>query len=265
MTIQNNQNNVALITGASKGIGKELAHIHAAKGGDLVLVARNKQSLGLLKAELENQYKVSVTVIALDLSLADSAQQVFEQTEQLGIEVDVLINNAGFGGHGKFHERELSADQAMMQLNMVTLSNLTHLYLQGMVARNNGKILNVSSTASFLPGPLQAVYYATKAYVTSFSQAVAEEVAENNITVTALCPGTVATGFVEAGNLEGVDAWKNAASAESVARYGYQAMEKGELVAINQRSLSFMLNWIIPFMPRKTLLKISRQSMEKTK
>ncbi|MDO6684814.1 MULTISPECIES: SDR family NAD(P)-dependent oxidoreductase [unclassified Agarivorans] len=265
MTIQNNQNNVALITGASKGIGKELAHIHAAKGGDLVLVARNKQSLDLLKAELENQYKVSVTVIALDLSLADSAQQVFEQTEQLGIEVDVLINNAGFGGHGKFHERELSADQAMMQLNMVTLSNLTHLYLQGMVARNSGKILNVSSTASFLPGPLQAVYYATKAYVTSFSQAVAEEVAENNITITALCPGTVATGFVEAGNLEGVDAWKNAASAESVAECGYQAMEKGELVAINQRSLSFMLNWIIPFMPRKTLLKISRQAMEKTK
>ncbi|WP_114765386.1 SDR family NAD(P)-dependent oxidoreductase [Vibrio rhodolitus] len=256
--------NTALITGASSGIGLELAKIHASKGGNLILVARSESKLNDLKAELENQYGVQVTVIALDLSQPNSAQALFEQTEARSLQVDTLINNAGFGGHGKFHERSLVDEQAMMQLNMVTLTNLTHLYLKGMVERKQGKILNVSSTASFMPGPLQAVYYATKSYVTSFSQAVAEEVKDNGVTVTALCPGTVATGFVEAGNLEGVDAWKNAKTPSSVAECGYNAMEKGELVAFNEPSLKFMLNWIIPFLPRKLVLKISRQTMEKS-
>lgn len=151
----------------------------------------------------------------------------------------------------------------MIQVNILALTNLTHYYLQGMVARNQGKILNVSSTASFMPGPLQAVYYATKAFVTSFSQAIAQEVSDKNITVTALCPGAVATDFVARGNLEGVDVWKNAATARSVAECGYKAMEKGELVVINEKKLTFMLNWIIPFLPRKMILKISQQAMEK--
>ncbi|WP_462157727.1 SDR family NAD(P)-dependent oxidoreductase [Pseudoalteromonas sp. GB56] len=256
--------NTALITGASSGIGLELAKIHARKGGNLILVARSESKLNNLKTELENQYGIQVTVIALDLSQPSSAQALFEQTKARSLQVDMLINNAGFGGHGKFHERSLVDEQAMMQVNMVTLTNLTHLYLKGMVERKQGKILNVSSTASFMPGPLQAVYYATKSYVTSFSQAVAEEVKDNGVTVTALCPGTVATGFVEAGNLEGVDAWKNAKTPSSVAECGYNAMEKGELVAFNESSLKFMLNWIIPFLPRKLVLKISRQTMEKS-
>ncbi|MCG9729373.1 SDR family oxidoreductase [Shewanella sp. Isolate13] len=256
--------NTALITGASSGIGLELAKIHASKGGNLILVARSESKLNNLKTELENQYGIQVTVIALDLSQPSSAQELFEQTEARSLQVDTLINNAGFGGHGKFHERSLVHEQAMMQVNMVTLTNLTHLYLKGMVERKQGKILNVSSTASFMPGPLQAVYYATKSYVTSFSQAVAEEVKDNGVTVTALCPGTVATGFVEAGNLEGVDAWKNAKTPSSVAECGYNGMEKGELVAFNEPSLKFMLNWIIPFLPRKLVLKISRQAMEKS-
>jgi len=255
--------NTALITGASGGIGLELAKIHAAKGGDLVLVARSEAKLEQLKTELETAHKVKVTAIASDLSRPESAQQLFDKTEALGLQVDVLINNAGFGGHGKFHQRTLASDQAMMQLNMVTLTNLTHLYLQGMVQRNCGKILNVSSTASFMPGPLQAVYYATKAYVTSFSQAVAEEVKEHNISVTALCPGPVTTGFVQAGDLEGVEVWKNAKSAESVAECGYKAMERGELVAFNESGLKFLISWIIPLLPRKNVLKISRQFMEK--
>ena len=209
--------NTALITGASSGIGLELAKIHARKNGDLVLVARSEAKLIALKNELEEEYGVKVDVITSDLSQSDAAQSLFEQTEALGLQIDTLINNAGFGGHGKFHERSLVDEQSMMQVNMVTLTNLTHLYLKGMVERNKGRILNVSSTASFMPGPLQAVYYATKSYVTSFSQAVAEEVKDNNVTVTALCPGTVATGFVAAGNLEGVDAWKNAKSPQSVA------------------------------------------------
>jgi len=253
----------ALITGASSGIGLELAKIHAQKGGDMVLVARSLDKLEKLKVELESQHKISVVVIAEDLSHPDSALRVFEKTEQLGLTIDVLINNAGFGGHGLFHTRDLEADQAMMQVNMVTLTNLTHYYLKGMVQRNHGRIMNVSSTASFMPGPLQAVYYATKAYVTSFTQAIAEEVAEYNVTATALCPGAVATGFVKAGDLEGVDIWKNAKTAESVAECGYKAMEKGQLIAFNEGSLKFMLTWIVPLLPRKTLLKISRNAMEK--
>lgn len=253
----------ALITGASSGIGLELARIHASKGGDVVLVARSRDKLESLKEELQTQYGVKVYVIAEDLADPESADRIFSATQALKLSIDVLINNAGFGGHGKFVERDLAAEQAMMQVNMVTLTNLTHHYLKGMVARRRGRILNVSSTASFMPGPLQAVYYATKAYVTSFTQAVAEEVREYGVTATALCPGAVATGFVAAGDLQGVGAWKNAKSAESVARCGYAAMERGQLVAFNESMLRVMLDWIVPLMPRKTVLKISRQAMEK--
>lgn len=256
----------ALITGASNGIGLELARIHAKRGGDLVLVARSQDKLNQLADELRAQYHdIQITVIAQDLAMPHAAQSVFAQTEQLGIQVDILINNAGFGGHGRFFERELAKEQQMIQLNITTLTELTHLYLQGMVARRSGKILNVSSTASFMPGPLQAVYYATKAYVTSFSQAVAEEVREFGISVTALCPGAVATDFVAAGDLQGVAAWKNAKSAQSVAECGYQAMLDGELVAFNEGKLKFTLEWVIPLLPRKTMLKISRSVMEKSK
>ncbi|WP_373746076.1 SDR family NAD(P)-dependent oxidoreductase [Neisseria dentiae] len=255
----------ALITGASNGIGLELAKIHAKQGGDLVLVARSADKLAQLAEELRSQYGVSVTVIAQDLAASQAAHAVFAETERLGIQVDILMNNAGFGGHGRFFERELAKEQQMIQLNITALTELTHLYLQGMVARRSGKILNVSSTASFMPGPLQAVYYASKAYVTSFSQAVAEEVREFGVTVTALCPGAVATGFVAAGDLQDVDAWKNAKSAQSVAEYGYRAMEKGELVAFNEGKLKLALEWVIPLLPRKTVLKMSRMAMEKSK
>ena len=253
----------ALITGASSGIGAEFARYHASRGGNLVLVARREDALEKLKSELERSYNIKATIIAADLSQPDSASSIYKATEDTGIQVDILINNTGFGGHGKFHERELTKDQAMMQVNMVSVVNLTHLYLQGMVARNTGKILNVASTAAFMPGPLQAVYYATKSFVVSFSQAIAQELSGTNITSTALCPGAVATGFVKAGDLEGVSAWDNAATPKSVAKYGYDAMLKGDLVAINERSLSFMLNWVIPFLPRKMVLKMSQKFMEK--
>ncbi|WP_444944836.1 SDR family NAD(P)-dependent oxidoreductase [Microbulbifer sp. ZKSA006] len=254
----------ALITGASGGIGLELARIHAAKGGNLVLVARSEGKLLALKQQLEREFGIQAMVIAEDLSDPLSAQRVFACTQREGIEVDILINNAGFGGHGLFHQRALEAEQGMMQVNMVSLTNLTHLYIKGMVGRNSGRILNVSSSVSFLPGPLQAVYYATKAYVTSFSQALAEELQGTGVTVTALCPGAVATGFVAAGDLQGVDIWKNARSAESVARCGYLAMERGDLVAFNEMRLKVFLNWIMPLLPRRMVLKFSRQTMEKS-
>lgn len=254
----------ALITGASGGIGAELARYHAARGGDLVLVARSEDKLKALQLELENAHKIKVMVVVADLAQPESADQIFSATEQAGLNIDILINNAGFGGHGKFHERQLRKDQAMMQVNMVSLVNLTHLYLQGMVQRNYGKILHVASTAAFLPGPLQAVYYATKSFVVSFSQAISQELEGTNVTSTALCPGAVATGFVSAGDLEGIKVWDKAATAESVAKCGYDAMIKGDLVKINEKGLSFLLNWIIPFLPRRTILKLSRQAMEKS-
>ncbi len=257
------QPGMALITGASSGIGLELARFHASKGGDVVLVARSRDKLESIKQELQTKHGVKAYVIAEDLADPGSADRVFAATETLGLSIDILINNAGFGGHGKFVERNLQAEQAMMQVNIVTLTNLTHHYLKGMVASRRGRVLNVSSTASFMPGPLQAVYYATKAYVTSFTQAIAEEVREYGVTATALCPGAVATGFVAAGDLQGVSVWKNAKSADSVARCGYEAMERGELVAFNEGKLQIVLDWIVPLLPRKTVLKMSRQAMEK--
>ncbi len=253
----------ALITGASSGIGAEFARYHALKGGNVVLVARREEVLNELKSELEAAYDIEATVIAADLTEPDSAHIIYNTTKEAGIKIDFLINNAGFGGHGKFYERDLAKDQAMMQVNMASLVSLTHLYLQDMVERNSGKILNVASSAGFMPGPLQAVYYATKAFVVSFSQAIAQELSDTNITSTALCPGFVATEFVKAANLEGVAAANKAATPESVAKCGYDAMLEGSLVAINQKSLRFMLNWVIPLLPRKTVLKMSQKFMEK--
>ena len=255
--------NTALITGASSGIGKELARYHGARGGNLVLVARSEDKLKELRTELENNYGISVMVIAADLADPDSAKQIFSATEETGQQIDILINNAGFGGHGKFHQRELAKDQAMMQVNMASLVSLTHLYLEGMVQRKAGKILHIASTAAFLPGPLQAVYYATKSFVLSFSQAIAQELDGTGVTSTALCPGAVSTGFVAAGDLDGVKVFDKAASAESVAECGYEAMLRGDLVKINEKGLHFLLNWVVPFLPRRVVLKISQKTMEK--
>ena len=253
----------ALITGASSGIGRDLARVHAETGGDLVVVARREKALEDLKEELEIAYGVSVEVIASDLTEHGAAGRIYDELAARGKRIDILINNAGFGGHGKFCERDWADDEAMIQLNVLTLCHLTHLFLKDMAARGDGKILNVASTAGFLPGPLQAVYYATKAFVLSFSQAVAEEMSGSGVTVTALCPGPVETEFSERASLEGVTAFKFTASSMDVARCGYSAMQKGKLVAINDWKIAFLLNCVLPLFPRKTVLKISRKSMEK--
>ncbi|MFT4769639.1 MAG: short-subunit dehydrogenase, partial [Glaciecola sp.] len=203
--------NTALITGASAGIGEELARVHAEKGGHLILVARRKDRLESIATQLRAEHGVQVQVIAADLAKPGAAKKLMADVDALGTQVDVLINNAGFGGHGKFHESGLERDQRMMQLNMVALTELAYYFAQGMVERGAGKILNVGSTAGFLPGPLQAVYYASKAYVNSFSQAIANELEGTGVTVTVLCPGPVATEFQEAGDLAGVKGFDLAA------------------------------------------------------
>jgi len=247
---------VALITGASTGLGKEFAHIHAEKGGDLVIVARREEKLTALKTLLEEKYGIDVVVISKDLSLANAAQDIYDQVKKQGINIEYLINNAGFGGIGEFYKRELSADLSMINLNIVALTSLTRLFLTDFVSENQGKILNVSSTASLLPGPMQAVYFATKAYVTSFSNAIAEELSDTNITVTNLMPGATATEFGEVSGMDKTPMFQKTASARKVALDGYEAMMKGRLDIIS--GLTFMQKIMmasIPFTPKKILLK----------
>jgi hypothetical protein len=258
-------NNVALITGASSGIGRELARIHASKKGDLVLVARREDRLLALKAELEAEFGVSVHVIARDLAVPGAARAIFKEVTDRRIDVEYLINNAGVGGHGFFHERDWEADKAMINLNVLVLTALTRMFLPGMVERNRGCILNVASTAGFIPGPLQAVYYATKAYVISFTEAIANELADTNVTATALCPNFTQTEFMEASNLAGVRASKLILmpSAHQVADYGYRAMLRGKTVAVYGLFNKFTFHILLRLLPRKLITAISRSTMEK--
>lgn len=255
--------NVALITGASTGIGKEFAHIHAEKGGDLILVARSKDKLEKLKAELEENHSVKVMVIAKDLTLPTAPKKIYDEVKATGIEVDYLINNAGFGGLGKFYERDWKLDLDMINLNVVALTALTRFFLPDFVKQNKGKILNVSSTASLMPGPLQAVYYATKAYVTFFSNAIAEELHDTNITVTALMPGATETEFGRVSGMDKTSMFQKTASARSVAEDGYNGMLAGKLDVISGISTSQkMMMHMLPFIPKKTLLKQVRKMQD---
>jgi uncharacterized protein len=255
----------ALITGASSGIGKELAYIHAKRGSDLILVARREKELNELKQELKSAYNVAAVVIVKDLSEPNAALEIYSETQSMGITIEYLINNAGFGGYGYFHERDMDSCVNMIHVNIISLMMLTRLYLPGMIERGSGRILNVSSTASFVPGPLQAVYFASKAFVTSFSQAIAEEVKEKGITVTALCPGMVDTEFVELSGMGESNIMKHQkpSSPEKTARIGYTDMMKGKLLSFDNRLLKFSLNWLIHLFPRKTILKILRKTMDK--
>jgi len=253
----------ALITGASSGIGKEFAKIHAEKGGDLIVVARSENRLNELKKELEGTYKINVFVIQKDLTKQNAAKEIYEQTQTAGLKVDYLINNAGFGGLGKFNERELEQELAMINLNVSALTALTHYFLRDFTKNNEGKILNVSSTASLMPGPLQAVYYATKAYVTFFSNAIAEELHDTNITVTNLMPGATETQFGKVSGMDKTEMFKKPVSARSVAEDGYNGMLKGKLDVIS--GLTFMQKMMvsmIPFTPKKMMLKQVRQMQE---
>ncbi len=255
--------NTALITGASSGIGAEFARYHAAKGGDLIITARRKEALEALKAELEEAYQITVHVIANDLGAAGGPKKLYEAAKATGAQIDILINNAGFGGHGKFIERDLERDLAMIDLNVKALVSLCHMVGRDMALRKKGKILNVSSSASYMPGPLQATYFATKAYVSSFSQALDAELRDSGVTVTALEPGYVETEFAATANLEGTPMTKSGATAASVAKYGYDAMRRGELRAINEGGLRFMLNWVMPFLPRRMAMNMVQKMQTK--
>ena len=251
--------NTALITGASSGIGWELAKYHASKGGDLIITARREDKLNNLKAEIEKNYDVKVKIISLDLAVQGGAAALYKEVKATGETIEILINNAGFGGHGLHIERELEQEEKMIELNVKTVVSLTHMIGSDMVKSGKGKMLHVSSTAGFSPGPLQAVYFASKAFVTSFSQAIDQELRASGVTSTALCPGGVATEFFQTANLQNTRlgrAESSFATAESCAKFGYDSMIAGKLVAVNKKSFSFMVNWINPLLPRRWVLKM---------
>ncbi|MEM6335408.1 MAG: SDR family oxidoreductase [Bacteroidota bacterium] len=256
--------NVALVTGASSGIGLELARLHASRGGDLVLVARREERLNEIKAEFERAFGIEALVIASDLTDPTAPQTLYDALASQGVTVDVLINNAGFGGHGRFIDRDWDGDGPMIQLNVTALTHLMHLFVPGMVARSRGRLMNVASLAGFVPGPLQAVYYATKAYVLSLSEAVSKELEGTGVTVTALCPGLTKTEFLERANMDGIQGAKlGAMSAEQVARAGYEGLLAGETVVVPGTLNKLNAHVILPLLPRSLVRTISMKTMEK--
>ncbi|TDT71437.1 hypothetical protein EV215_0812 [Hypnocyclicus thermotrophus] len=254
----------ALITGASSGIGKELAYIHAKNGGNLVLVARSKDKLENIKKDIESKYKVKVDIIIKDLSIQSSPFEIYNEVKEKKIDIEYLINNAGFGGIGYFHKRDLSKDLSMINVNIVALTALTHLFLQDFTKKNSGKILNVSSTASLLPGPLQAVYYATKSFVTSFSNALSQELKNTNITVTNLMPGATNTGFGKVSGMDKTILFNKTASAKKVALDGYNGMLRGKLDIVSGITFSQKIMFLLlPFTPKKLkLLSVFKMQQE---
>lgn len=254
---------VALVTGASSGIGKALAQIHASHGGDLVLVARNQELLAQLKDDVETRYGVKTVNIIQDLSIVGAAKVLFDKVKALNIDVEYLFNNAGFGLLGKLDELPWDRQLQMINLNVIALTELTYLMIPEMKTRNRGKILNTSSTASLVPGPLQAVYFASKAFVTSLGNALSEELSDTQITVTNLLPGATETGFASVSGMDKSKAFAKTADAYSVAKEGYDAMMRGDLDVISGVTLmqSIMFK-ILPFIPKKMVLKNVRQFQE---
>jgi short-subunit dehydrogenase len=248
----------AIVTGALGGLGLEFAKLLAGDGHDLVLVARSADKLETLADQVRSQHHVNVEVIAQDLGVPDAAARIVERVPSC----DILVNNAGFASNGPFDTIPPARVREELLLDVVTLTELTRSYLPGMRERGSGRILNVASTAGFLPGPFMAVYYASKAYVLSFSQALAEELRGSGVTVTALAPGATATGFADRADVAKTLLFRlPTAEAVTVATAGYRGMMAGKDLVIpgfpNQ-----VLAFVIRFTPRRLLLWISRKLTE---
>ena len=223
----------ALVTGASGGIGLDIARDLAAKGFDLVLTARSHDALEHIAAELSSAHRIDAQVFPFDLARDDASRELFDAVTAGGIVVDILINNAGFATYGPFAEGDIQTYLDLLHVNVVALTHLTKLFLPGMLRRRCGRILNVASTAAFQPGPLMAVYYASKAFVLHFSEGVAEEVRGTGVTVTALCPGATRTGFQKRGGLDDSSLFRgHVMESAAVARRGVDAMLRGQTLVI---------------------------------
>ena len=259
------QRRFALITGGSSGIGFALAKVFARNGYGIIIVARKAEELERAQQELRKEYNAEVITMQADLSVPSQVQNIFDQCKQQNLPVEVLVNNAGFGNYGKFADIALEKHLQMIDLNIRALTQLTGLFLSQFLQANKGGILNVASTAAFQPGPLMATYYASKAYVLSFSQALRSEVAGRNIHVTALCPGATKTNFQ---NLEkgfsNTRLIKNGGmmSAEAVAEVGFAALEKNKSVAIPGFA-NKLLAFSTRLGPRNLVTALSRWVLEK--
>ncbi len=252
----------ALITGASKGIGKELATIFASNRCDLVLVARSATQLQQLKEQITRKYPVSVYIIIKDLSVANAPREVFDELKANQIDIDFLVNNAGFGDYGEFAFTEWERYRQMIDLNVSALTHFCNLYISDWKGRKNGKIINISSTAAFQPGPMMAVYFATKSYVLHLSEAIAKELENTGITVTAVCPGPTSTHF---GNESGMNASKlvknvKILDAATVAQQSYDAMMRGKPVII-VGGMNKIVPFFIRFIPRSWVATLSAKTM----
>ena len=248
----------ALVTGASSGIGHEFAALLARDGFDLVLVARDGARLAATARLLRENAGVSVAVLPCDLAASTAAERLVREIEERGIAVDLLVNNAGFNVYGPFARTDGAAELRMLQVHVVTLTHLTKLLLPGMLARRSGRILNVASTGSFAPGPNDAVYCASKAYVLSFSEALAEELRGSGVTVTALCPGPTDTEFAARAGMTGSLLFRGPrATPAAVARAGYRAMQRGRAVAI-PGAANWLMVQALRFTPRALVARISR-------
>jgi short-subunit dehydrogenase len=256
----------ALITGGSGGIGLEIARIHAQKGGDLILTARSKDKLDNIKKEFENRFNIKTDIIIKDLALPNASKELFDEVKSGKMKVDYLINNAGFGYFGKFTDTDWTKELNMINLNITALVHLTKLFLKDMLTSGSGKIMNVSSIAGFQPGPLMSVYYASKSFVLSFSEAIAEELDGTDVTVTTLSPGPTETDFQKNAELEKSNLFKrlSAEDPKFVAEYGYQAMLEGKRIAIPG-----IMNKITAqssrFVPRKLVTKAVKMIQQESK
>ena len=221
-----------LITGASEGMGREFGRLFASEGYPLVLVARDQTRLTEIAQELISAHGIQVTTVSKDLSISTAAEELKTELDRQGITVEILINNAGAGIHGLFHEADLKATEAMLALNMITLTSLTRLFLTSMVRNGHGKILNVASTAAFQPGPLMACYFASKAYVLSFTEALTNELAGTGVTMTAFCPGPTRTQFQKRSDTENIRENSFSMDAAMAVKKAYEGMMKGKTFII---------------------------------
>ncbi len=254
----------ALITGASGGIGYELALLFARDGFDCILVSRSHDKLNALAARMESEFRVKTLVLPKDLSKTTAVDEIYEEVSAASMPVDVLVNNAGFPVFGLFAETDLETELEMLQVNVVALTKLTKLFLSGMIERRYGSILNLASTAAFEPGPLMAVYYASKAYVLSFSEALANEVRGTGVTITTLAPGPTRTGFQKRGQLEDSRLVQGEiADAQSVALAGYRGLMAGKTLVIPGFS-NKLIPWIVRVSPRGVVTRVVRRMQERT-
>lgn len=252
-----------MVTGASSGIGWELTKLLAQDGYDLVLVARNRKKLEELGRDLTAAHGIRAQVLASDLTDPSQPRRIFEETRDLGLAVEVLVNDAGFGVYGPFAKTDLSEELRLLQVNLAAVVELTKRFLAPMLERGRGRILNVASTAAFQPGPLMAVYYASKAFVLSFSEAIADELAQSGVTVTALCPGPTQTEFQKKAGLEQTRLFRGplVMNSRAVARAGYEGMKRGRRVVVPGLGNKLLME-AIRVTPRRLVTAIARRIQE---